>query len=171
MTTLMGGYAELAEMDAADGDAVHLEVARVPRIRTHFADDLAGAADAHRLGIWRYLRFLGCGDAAADDLTQETFLAVARGAGNGDAVRDVPAYLRGIARNLFLKWVRRSRREPPLEELDLVDEVWNQFAADDAGDAWIEAIQACVERLNGRGREAIELHYRQEQSREQIARR
>src|SRR6186997_2559087 len=107
MTTLMGGYAaELADMDAADGDAAYVEIAPVPRI-THLADDLAEAADAHRLGIWRYLRFLGCDDAAADDLTQETFLAVARGAGNGDAVRDVPAYLRGIARNLFLKWVGR----------------------------------------------------------------
>src|SRR5947199_10741474 len=112
MTTLMGGYAELAEMDAADGDAAHLEIAPVPPIYTRREDDLAGAADAHRLGIWRYLRFLGCDDAAADDLTQETFLAiargaVARGAGNGgsstgEAVRDVPAYLRGIARNLFL---------------------------------------------------------------------
>src|SRR4051812_869010 len=132
MTTLMGGYAELADMDTADGDAAHLEVAPVPRIRTHFADDLSGAADTHRLGIWRYLRFLGCDDAAADDLTQETFLAVARGAGNvgrgnGEVVRDVPAYLRGIARNLFLKWVRRSRREPSLQELDLSDEVWSQF--------------------------------------------
>src|SRR5438132_11609731 len=133
MTTLMGGYAELAVMDAADGDAAHVEVAPVPTIHRHLADDLAGAADAHRLGIWRYLRFLGCDDAAADDLTQETFLAVARGAGsggrdNGAAVRDVPAYLRGIARNLFLKWVRRSRREPSLEDLDLADEVWSRFA-------------------------------------------
>src|SRR2546421_724291 len=65
-------------------------------------------------------------------------------------------------------WARRQRS---LQELDLSDEVWSQFAAADAGDAWIEAIRACVERLNGRGREAIELHYRQEQSREQIARR
>jgi RNA polymerase sigma-70 factor (ECF subfamily) len=67
--------------------------------------------------------------------------------------------------------VRRIRREPALKELDLADEVWRQFAADDAGDAWIEALRACVERLSGRGREAIELQYHQEQSREQIARR
>src|SRR5436853_1342032 len=124
MTTLMGGYGEPAVMDAAEGDAAHVEVAPVPTIHRHLADDLAGAASAHRLGIWRYLRFLGCDDAAADDLTQETFLAVARGAGNGrsgsgEPVRDVPAYLRGIARNLFLRWVHRSRREPSLEELDL----------------------------------------------------
>src|SRR5690242_14704515 len=106
MTTLMGRYTELADMDAADGDAAHGEVAPVLPIRKHLADDLAGAAHAHRLGIWRYLRFLGCDDAAADDLTQETFLAVARGAsGNGEPVRDLPAYLRGIARNLFLKWI------------------------------------------------------------------
>jgi hypothetical protein len=104
MTTLMGGYAELADMDAADGDAARLDAADIDAapvspIHMRVGGELAGAANAHRLGIWRYLRFLGCDDAAADDLTQETFLAMARGAGNGEAGRDVPAYLRGIARN------------------------------------------------------------------------
>jgi RNA polymerase sigma-70 factor (ECF subfamily) len=171
MTTLMGGYAaELADMGAADRD-----LAPVPPNRTHLADDLAEAVETHRLGIWRYLRFLGCDDAAADDLTQEAFLAIARG-GNGEAVRDAPAYLRGVARKLFFKWVRRSRREPSLEDLDdaylaEADEVWRQFAGDDGGDTWIESLRECVEGLSGRGRQAIDLHYREGHSREQIAQR
>src|SRR5262245_64911357 len=127
MTTLT----EACAMDAADGKLAGDALAGSAPPGGPLADlGLEEIAQTHRLGIWRYLRFLGCDDAAADDLAQETFLVVARGAGgNGHAVRDLPAYLRGIARNLFLKWVRRSRREPSLEELAAADEVWSQFAA------------------------------------------
>ena len=38
--------------------------------------DLAGMIRQHQAGVWRYLRVLGCDSAGADDLTQETFLAV-----------------------------------------------------------------------------------------------
>ena len=43
---------------------------------------------------------------------------------------------------------------------------WN-----DDGDTWIESLRECVERLSGRGREAIDLNYREELSREEIAQR
>jgi RNA polymerase sigma-70 factor (ECF subfamily) len=168
MTTLSEGYAADIVVAQSPGHPSGPALASLGR------DDVA---QAHRLSIWRYLRFLGCDDAVADDLTQETFLALAGGNGvdrNGAAVRDLPAYLRGVARRLFLKWVGRSRRGPSLEELDdayfaQADEVWSQFAGDDGGDAWIASLRECVEKLGGRGREAIELQYRQELSREQIA--
>jgi RNA polymerase sigma-70 factor (ECF subfamily) len=173
MTTLMGGSAVgLADRHPSEGegDGAH----RVGVDLT--AIDLTDLAKGHRLGIWRYLRFLGCDDAAADDLTQETFLAVARGTANGGPVRDVTAYLRGVARNLFIKHLRRSRREPPVEELDIAqaaeaEEIWRQFAGDDGGESWLAALRECVDRLTGRGRQAIDLCYRDELSREQIARR
>lgn len=38
--------------------------------------DMAGLVRAHQAGVWRYLRFLGCHPDEADDLTQETFLAL-----------------------------------------------------------------------------------------------
>ena len=37
---------------------------------------LADLVRQHQAGVWRYLRFLGCDRPLADDLTQETFLAV-----------------------------------------------------------------------------------------------
>jgi RNA polymerase sigma-70 factor (ECF subfamily) len=173
MTTLMGGaVADVAEMDLPDATNAETDVAGTDLAKL----DLADLASGHRLGVWRYLRFLGCDDAVADDLTQETFLAVARGTINGGPVRDVSAYLRGVARNLFIKHVRRSRREPAVEELDIIqaaeaEEIWRQFAGDDGGESWIAALRDCVERLTGRSREAIDLCYREDLSREQIARR
>ena len=32
----------------------------------------------HQVGVWRYLRFLGCPPELADDLAQDTFLALMR---------------------------------------------------------------------------------------------
>jgi RNA polymerase sigma-70 factor (ECF subfamily) len=131
--------------------------------------DLAELARRHRLGVWRYLRFLGCDDAAADDLAQETFLAVARKPPADFGVSATSAYLRTIARNLFLAWTRKHRRQGVIEDLDLVDSVWCEFARDDDGDAWVEALRACVDELAGRPRKAIDLHYQGGASREQIA--
>ncbi len=38
--------------------------------------DFAGLVRTHQVGVWRYVRFLGAEAAEADDLTQETFLAL-----------------------------------------------------------------------------------------------
>ena len=38
--------------------------------------DVARLVREHQAGVWRYLRVLGCPATEAEDLTQETFLAV-----------------------------------------------------------------------------------------------
>ena len=38
--------------------------------------DPAQLIEKYQVGVWRYLRALGCEPALADDLTQETFLSV-----------------------------------------------------------------------------------------------
>ncbi len=40
--------------------------------------DAAAFIAKHQEGVWRYLRAIGCDSNLADDLTQETFLAVLR---------------------------------------------------------------------------------------------
>lgn len=64
------------------------------------------------LPIYRYLlRMTGRGDVA-EDLTQEVFLRVVRGA-DGYQARDHEAgWLFRIARNLLTDWQRRCAREP-----------------------------------------------------------
>jgi RNA polymerase sigma-70 factor, ECF subfamily len=140
--------------------------------------NLAELVRLHQAGVWRYLRFLGCDESQADDLTQETFLAVHRRPFDerGDAA--TAAYLRTVARNQFLMSVRRDRRRPDASGLlveldpadaDLAETVWATFAGDDGGETWLDALRGCVEELNGRARQAIDLHYRDDQSRARIA--
>jgi RNA polymerase sigma-70 factor (ECF subfamily) len=178
--------------------------------------DLAELVRLHQAGIWRYLRFLGCDEARADDLTQETFLAVHRRPFHQRGAAATAAYLRTVARHQYLMALRHDRRRPALtgliegnghaaghgtskhgngnngngnnaqrngdggghatdaasmveDNLDLADEVWTSFTREDGGQCWLDALRTCVETLNGRARQAIDLHYREDQSRAAIA--
>jgi RNA polymerase sigma-70 factor (ECF subfamily) len=117
----------------------------------------AHRAEPHQQAIWRYLRMLGACPEEADDLMQETMLV-------GCSV-ELPAepelagaFLRGVARNHWLRsrrwWQRRREREIAAA----VDELWSVTAADD-GDELVDRLRHCVERLQPRARQALELHY------------
>ena len=129
--------------------------------------DLADLVRTHQAGLWRYLRFLGCDAATAEDLVQETFVAVwkkpfeDRGA--------TAAYLRQVAKNRFLMAVRRKRVRPAFQQLGEADEAWDAYAGDDDGAAYRDALAECVEELKPRQRQGVELFYREHQSRDGIA--
>src|SRR6476620_9605142 len=88
----------------------------------------------HQVGIWRFLRALGCESSLADDLTQETFLAVLERPFSEINRAATSSYLRTIARNLLVSHHRRNGRYNLAENLDeLVDE-WSRWAAEDEGE-------------------------------------
>jgi RNA polymerase sigma-70 factor (ECF subfamily) len=131
--------------------------------------DMACLVRTHQAGIWRYLRFLGADEAAADDLTQEVFLTVLRKPFVEHSPAATSAYLRKVARNLFLMSARRRRRQPTIEQLDLADEVWERLSGEDGAETALAALRDCVESLEGRARQAVEMFYRQSRSRVEIA--
>lgn len=133
------------------------------------ASDLAALVRNYQAGVWRYLRFLGTDETLADDLTQETFLAVWKRPFVDHTPAATRQYLRTVARNLFLMSLRKRHRQPTLDRLELADEVWQQLAGDDE-EAMLEALRECVEALNGRARQAIDLCYRDNRSRAEIGR-
>jgi RNA polymerase sigma-70 factor (ECF subfamily) len=122
--------------------------------------DLESLVHRHQAGLWRYLRFLGAEPTEADDLVQETFLAVTRADFAQRDDRQTAGYLRTVARNQLLAWRRKQHREVSTVELE---------AADDSLSDYVDALRACVEKLEGRARRAIDLHYRVGASRAAIA--
>jgi len=147
------------------------EVTTVPQ--SQGLGDFTLLVSAHQAGIWRYLRFLGADETEADDLTQETFLAVLRQPFEDRGPPATSSYLRTVARNLFLMAVRKSGRDPALRgpalaDLDLAEEVWAKRASD-GGNAYLDALGDCLQALAGRAREAVEMQYRDERSRGEIA--
>ena len=93
------------------------------------AMDLASLINSHQAGVWRYLRVLGCSAAEADDLTQETFLAVWQRPFQQYSAAATSAYLRTVARNLFLTARRRGSKQVPLGELEELEAAWGRWAA------------------------------------------
>lgn len=124
----------------------------------------------HQADIWRYLRFLGCDGAEAEDLTQETFLAVLRVPFEQRSTKETAGYLRKIARNQMLMLRRREGREPALTELTAAENVWAGATTDGSLNRHLEALKDCLRTVVApKAREAVAMHYSDGDSREKIA--
>jgi RNA polymerase sigma-70 factor (ECF subfamily) len=132
--------------------------------------DLAGLVLRHQATVWRYVRFLGADRAEADDLTQETFLAVAKAAFVERDERQTAGFLRTVARNQLLALRRKQHREISTVELEAADTVWAAATTRGGGlDDYLDALRTCVDGLEGRAKQAIDLAYRVGASRGAIA--
>lgn len=131
--------------------------------------DLEVLVRDHQADLWRYLRYLGAAADDADDLTQETFLAVARTPFELRSRGETAAYLRTAARNQLLMLRRRQGREASTVELAAAEEVWAAATPEGDSSAVMDALAACCETLAGRPREAIDRFYRRGESREELA--
>lgn len=122
---------------------------------------MAGLVRAHQAGVWRYLRFLGCDPAEADDLVQETFLAVLRDGFEVRSPRETAAYLRTVARNRLLMARRKARRGPPEVDLEAAEAVWAKVASRDGLGDYLAALGDCLEvAVTPRVRRAPDRAYR-----------
>ena len=125
----------------------------------------------HQRDIWRFLLALGCDAAEAEDLTQETFVAVFRGGFEYRGESETAAYLRKVAKHRFISSARKRKRAPVVRNLDDVDVEWAQFESDCDGDKRIDLIRRCLMTLADRARAGLELRYRTGLSRLEIAAR
>lgn len=116
-------------------------------------DPLGDFVRAHQSVVWRFLRTIGCSAADADELTVETFVvAHDKGAIGGGA--GAAAFLRATARHLWLRRQRWRRREQ--ERLAAATEaLWQLRAPRDDGSEWLDALAACLDRLDGRAAAAV----------------
>lgn len=131
--------------------------------------DFATLIKDHQSGVWRYLRVLGCDATQADDLTQETFLAVLERPFEDHGPLAAAAYLRKVARNQFVSYLRRANRVVSLEQVDEIERDWARWAGKDAGESFLSALEDCVGGLGDRAKRALDLKYRDDKSRTQIA--
>lgn len=131
--------------------------------------NLKELVETHQAGIWRYLRLLGCDPQKADDLTQEVFLGVLKRPFDNYDFRATAAYLRNAARMVFLTSLRTEARRNAVIYADAVEVVWEAGAGKDEGDAQLDALEHCLGELDERERRALELRYRSDASREEIA--
>jgi RNA polymerase sigma-70 factor (ECF subfamily) len=123
----------------------------------------------YQAGVWRYLRALGCEAALADDLTQDTFLALLQRPFQDVSPAATSAYLRKTALNLLISHQRRSGRVRAMEHIEQLDQQWLRWAGDDEGETTLSHLRDCLSRLTARARQALELRFRSDCSRTEIA--
>lgn len=133
------------------------------------ATDLAGLVRQHQADVWRYLRYLGAEAHDADDLTQETFMAVARSEFVEQSSVQTVGYLRTVARNQLLILRRRQGREIATVELAAAEQAWSERVEPRGSDGFLTALAECVEQLEGRVRRLVDGFYRDRLSREELA--
>lgn len=125
--------------------------------------------ETYQAGVWRYLRALGCEAALAEDLTQDTFLAVLQRPFQDINPAATAAYLRRTAFNLFISQRRRAGKVTAVEDVEELDRTWTDWAGDDGGEAMLDVLRDCLQGLTVRARTALEMRFREESSRAEIA--
>ena len=107
----------------------------------------------------------------AEDLFQEVALrAVER---HPDIPDEASAYawLRTVARNCAIDWLRRNQRQPITlddETLDLLDTQWTQEKANDSNELH-EALSECINQLTPRAQQLVERRFKNQMSTKEIA--
>lgn len=112
----------------------------------------------HQTMVWRYLRFLGCTDDDARDLTQDTFLAVIDKTVHRFGDAGARAYLRKVARNAFVRFLQRTSRQPRVD-LDIAEAAYEWYRGDDEGETMRDALVNCLDTLSAQARRALELRF------------
>jgi RNA polymerase sigma-70 factor (ECF subfamily) len=125
--------------------------------------------ETYQAGVWRYLRALGCDAAQAEDLTQDTFLAVLQRPFQDINPAATAAYLRKTALNLFISQQRRAGKVSAVENVEELDRTWSQWAGQDDGEALLDALRDCLRHLTERARLALTMRFRDNSSRDDIA--
>ena len=125
--------------------------------------------ETYQAGVWRYLRALGCDAAQAEDLTQDTFLAVLQRPFQDINPAATAAYLRKTALNLFISMQRRAGKVTAVENVEELDRTWSQWAGQDDGEALLDALRDCLRHLTERARLALTMRFRDSSSRDDIA--
>jgi len=139
-------------------------------VTTQRCFDLGSLVREHQADLWRYLRFLGAESSEAEDLVQETFVAVFRRRPEIRSPAETAAYLRRVARNQLLAARRKASSTPSLVDLEAAESVWAEMTHGGPLDDYLEALSGCLETaVDPRKRHAVELRYRDGASRDKIA--
>ena len=125
----------------------------------------------HQAGVWRYLRALGCEANLAEDLTQDTFLAVLQRPFQEYSSKATAAYLRRTAYNLLVSHQRRAGKVTAVEDVEEFDRTWTRWAGTDNGEALLDALKDCFAALGERAKTALQMRFRDKESRASIAER
>lgn len=113
----------------------------------------------HQGSVRGFLVYMGCAGDKLDDLVQDVFLSFLSSKFEDRGELATRAFLRRIARNLFLKGLERERRQIVQADPELAEGAWVLFEASDGGNGYLAALRECLLNLHGRALEVLRLRY------------
>jgi RNA polymerase sigma-70 factor, ECF subfamily len=124
----------------------------------------------YQASVWRYLRALGCDQSLADDLTQDTFVAILRKPFVQLSPSATSSYLRRVAYHLLITYRRKYSRITSTDEIDVLDSLWCHWAgADNKASDVFDALSECFARLTQRAQTSLRMRFAENATREKIA--
>lgn len=142
--------------------------AAMERDRPDVRSEVEAWVRRHQGAAWRYVRLRGCPSDLAHDLVQEALMAAVH---KGIAATDDQhgaAWLRRALDHLWLAFLRREGRRSHHLEAAAALRAMAPLAGDD-GRSFLDALRECLQQLDGRARQLLDLHYGAGASREAIA--
>lgn len=137
--------------------------------RTDERDLVEAWVRRQQVRAWRYARLRGCPADLAEDLVQEALMAAVHKGIHRDVDERAAAWLRSAIDNLVAMHRRTEDRRARNVAAALAARAIEQSAGRDDGAAWLTALRGCLDRLDGRARRLLDLHYGHGASREAIA--
>lgn len=122
----------------------------------------------HGADLQRFLRVLGATRTEAEDAVQEAFLQALRTPPEQRGGPQTAAWLRTVAKNVFLKSLRKTRKVAAVD-MQTIERDWAAVAGDDGAQAKVDALKRCISLLDDRERKALHLRYTLNASREVMA--
>ena len=124
----------------------------------------------HRTPLFRFVWSLTASESAAEDITQECFLALLKGAGFDGRQGSLRKYLFGIARHLALRRLRLSQRECEEADETAAGAAWATGPLDDLlASERTALVEHAVRALPALQREALVLFEYEGMSLEEVA--
>ena len=124
----------------------------------------------HQGSVRGFLVYLGCPADRLDDIIQDVFLSFLSASFEDRGEAATRAFLRRIARNLFLKTMQRERRQMPVADPVGAEAAWVEFEEEDQGSGYLTALQECLAHLGGRPAEVLRLRYEESKRLTAVAR-
>ncbi|MCB9895999.1 MAG: RNA polymerase sigma factor [Planctomycetes bacterium] len=130
--------------------------------------DLESLWRDHGVDLQRFLRVLGARPTEAEDAVQEAFLQALRTPPQERSPGETAAWLRTVAKNVFLKSLRKTRKVVSVD-MQTIEQDWADVAGNDGAQGMVEALKRCISFLDERERRVLHLRYNLNASRERMA--
>lgn len=134
-------------------------------------DEMLKRALQHRRAIMAVILAMLRDPVAADDVFQDSMVAIAKSADSYDPSRDFAVWAKGVARNMVRRHWRKIGREPSHAVVEAL-EYLGDLAFEEVPDTWErerQALRFCMAKLKETSRRLIFLRYDRNLAGEELA--